>query len=93
MKLYFARDSIFCHSLSHFKELLTVNKISEITLYPAVKIKVKDTIYCKHFNVIGENHCGKQCHEYAPRNGKNGACKHLGSLYEPDYSKPLTIKL
>jgi hypothetical protein len=91
MKLYFAKDSLFCYPLKHWKELLKDCGISEMTVYPAVKIKIKDAIYCKHFDSIGDANCGKQCHAYAPRNGKNGACKQLGSLYEPDYYKPLIL--
>lgn len=93
MKLYSAKDSLFCYPISHYKKLIKEHGIKSVTLYPAKKIKVEGAIFCKEFQSVGEHECGKQCHAYSPRNGKSGACKHLGSLYEPDFDNPKIINL
>jgi hypothetical protein len=92
MKLYFERHSDFCYPLKDIKAHIKDAELKTLTVYPAIKTKVKGMIYCRHFQLVGENHCGKQCEAYAPRNGKSGCCKHLGSLYEPDFNKPKIIK-
>jgi hypothetical protein len=40
--------------------------------------------YCREFGEFGEKgvSCGKECESYAPCNGKNGKCKHMGFTYE-----------
>lgn len=91
MKLYFTEDSEYCYPLSHFKQLIKDQGLDSLTIYPAIEVKVTDTIYCKHYQTVGDKDCGRQCRAYVPRNGKSGACKNLGKLYIADYDKPKII--
>ncbi len=91
-KLYFTRDNEFCYPLWVHKQHMKDDGIDELTLYPAKRTKVNGFIFCRHFQLVSNSDgCGKQCDEYKPRNGKSGACKNLGGLYEPDFDKPLII--
>ena len=43
-----------------------------------------DYFFCTELDEVGEvgQGCGKFCYHYKPRNGKNGRCKHSGSVFE-----------
>ncbi len=59
--------------------------IKEMDVFLAEKVKDSGHFFCKHFTMIGDKSagdCGKVCYAYQPRNGKSGACKHLGFVYE-----------
>jgi len=51
--------------------------------------------FCRHHQEVGlkgEGTCGVQCDSYAPRNGKNGRCRHSAHCYEPDRNEVKVIR-
>jgi len=94
-KLYFTGvDGENCYPLDYFREQLDeYNK--EIVVYPAKMIVGESFFWCKEFGEVGDvgEGCGKCCEKYAPRNGKNGRCRHSMNCYEPELDKPKTLKL
>ena len=86
--LYFtSRDEELCYPKSYFEAIMDYEGWNEMTVYKAKKQLVKGFFYCKHFEMMGEKSegwCGRECKAYAPRNGKNGCCKHYSlKFYEP----------
>lgn len=65
-----------------------------VTLHEAKRITGDDYFFCRKNGEVGEvgQGCGKQCDDYAPRNGKNGRCRHSGYCYDMT-DKTITITL
>lgn len=60
--------------------------LREVQAFKAVKEINSDHFWCKNFGELCPKHngiCGKECEAYAPKNGKNGCCRHVGHLYTP----------
>jgi hypothetical protein len=81
-----------CYRKEYWLSEMKADGAEELKLYEAVVSDEKDFFYCKAIQEVGEKgECGKQCKDYAPRNGKSGCCKHLGKLYEPSEIVTLNI--
>ena len=76
----------YCYTKAFWRAYIKRHKLESIELKPA-KIEVKSTYFiCQELVACGEKAeggCGKQCGEYAPRNGKSGRCRHSKNPYEP----------
>lgn len=97
-KYYFdasEQDPEQCYTLEHFRQELEYSGVDELTLIEAKPSYGSGYFWCKEFHEIGEvgEACGKQCHEYKPRNGKNGRCRHSHHLYEPGEKKIVVRRL
>lgn len=90
-KLYFENeDSEHCYSEAYFQRKMEEDGLSEMEVFEAVKSKDKYFIYCKAVQTCGEaSECGKNCDDYAPKNGKSGCCKNRGTMY--DYGFDVTL--
>ena len=82
-KLYFEdEDGEMCYSEDYFQQLMKDNENTEIEVYEAVKEKIAGIFWCGKLDFCGDktfeydNPCGKQCEEYAPRNGVSGCCRY-----------------
>jgi hypothetical protein len=94
--LYFASDALNCYTLDHHREMMRDDGLTTLTVYRAIPTPTSVAFWCKHFGEAGEtgnDSCGRNCLSYAPRNGKNGRCRHHTHCYEPDMDKPYTITL
>lgn len=87
MKRYFDNaDEGSCYGIEYFKELMKETDEDKMELWLGVIETDVDHFYCSHFSEIGlksEGGCGKGCEGYAPRNGRNGRCKHSNNTYFP----------
>lgn len=93
-KLYFKNDSECCYPLQYHYDYMKENGISEMVVFEAKRETGTGYFFCQEFLEVGEvgESCGKSCEQYAPRNGKNGRCKHSGYVYEQtDISKTLKL--
>ena len=103
MKLYFRKGEDSCYTIEAHREYMKENNIDQLELTIAEREKATGYFWCKHFGEVGAvgESCGKVCGVYAPRNGKNGRCRHSENLYahtektiiinrseNPDSSKP-----
>lgn len=82
---YFRKGEDHCYKIESHLAWMIENGIKEMDVYLAKRETQSDCFYCKHFNEIGEKSeggCGKSCEAYKPKNGKSGACVHLGNMYE-----------
>jgi len=66
--------------------MLKKDIIETADTYPVEAIEaIPDPNYfwCKHYGEVGEknDHCGRSCPAYDPKNGKSGCCKHFGKAY------------
>lgn len=64
------------------------------TLYRARPVPTTHFFWCRHHQEAGateDGGCGRECPAYAPRNGRNGRCRHHGPCYEADPEETLTI--
>jgi len=97
MKTYFQKNHEFSHTIEWHKEYMQENGLTELTVYPAVKVKDSGYFFCSAPEVycVGEKNgtCGKFCPMYVPRNGIKGICTHSKSVYEPDFDKPKKLKI
>lgn len=96
-KLYFPDDDhTECAPLERYIAAMKEFEIEEIVLYPAKRDLSGPGFFCQKYNEVGErgkdSGCGKLCDGYAPRNGKNGICKHWRHCYEA-IDEPITVKL
>lgn len=87
IKRYFFEKNydLLCYNLAYYKKQMIESNLTELTLSLAKKINEFGMFYCKEFEEIGEkseSNCGKECKHYDPRNGKSGACKKIGFVYE-----------
>ena len=74
-----ASDSEVCYTLEYFNDLMRENNLTEMRAYEAIPDRTTGCFWCKVECFCGDNSrdsCGKQCRQYAPRNGKSGCCKH-----------------
>jgi hypothetical protein len=89
-------DSEICYTKEHFIQKMIDDEITEIEVYKAEKEKIKGVFWCHYYSLFGENSydaCGKDCKQYAPRNGKSGCCKHYTStLFTPIEKVTLKFK-
>lgn len=97
-KKYFTKgDDEHCYPLSSIKETMREHGIEtqEVVEAKAMTGNSEGFFYCQEFMAMGEKGgCGKQCEAYAPRNGKNGRCKHHSVFYEEtEITKTIKIKL
>jgi len=94
MKLYFSKEigDEFCYPKAEIIEYMKENDISEMEVTEAEMETDTVYFYCREFQEIGDvgQGCGRMCKKYAPRNGKNGRCKHSANPYSKSYRK-LTI--
>ena len=77
-------DYICIRISSHIEEMKQAD-IDEITLNLAERETGTTHFYCHELGFVGEKSeggCGRECKAYAPRNGKSGACKHIGYTYD-----------
>ena len=92
-KRYFrTEDDSFCYDKEHFVSEMKAENLEQIEVFEAVKANDPDHIWCSYISEAGEKgNCGKQCDAYKPRNGIEGACVHLGTLYNHGEKVMLTI--
>ena len=72
-------DSEMCYTKDYFIDHMKYNDLKEIEVYNAEKEKIDGVFWCKTQLFCGDDSrdtCGRQCHEYNPRNGISGCCKH-----------------
>ena len=77
-------DYICIRISSHIEDMKQA-EIEGITLYLAERETGVTHFYCRELGFVGEKSeggCGRECKSYAPRNGKSGACKHIGYTYD-----------
>lgn len=93
-KFFFQKGEVNCFKLDAHIDRMKFDQIDEVDLYLAKREVGSDYFFCTHFVEVGEKGCGcgKECESYSPRNGKSGACKHLGSMYEQT-DRIFTLKL
>ncbi len=83
--LFFNNLDEMCRPLSYHINEMVHEGVDELTLNLAEREIGSDFFYCRKFDVVGEKSewgCGRECKHYAPRNGKSGACKHIGYTYD-----------
>lgn len=84
-KKYYFRDieDEHCFQKEYWLSEMKAEKLEELDLFEANPTWENDFFYCKAISEVCEKgECGKQCNDYAPRNGNSGCCKHFGKLYE-----------
>lgn len=88
-KYYFRKDDESCYSIDGHLKYMEENKIKEIEIFEAKRIKGTGYFFCKFYLENGEvGCCGKKyCKNYEPNNGKNGRCKNYGYVYEQKENK------
>jgi Mn-containing catalase len=95
-KLYFRNeDSERCHEKEYFIDEMKDVGIKEMMVFVVQKDKSKDYFWCKAIDDVCANddtHCGKECEDYKPCNGKSGKCRLKGYCYIPTNKVILTIK-
>jgi hypothetical protein len=79
-RLYFENEnSEICYLEEHFMDIMRCDGVYEMTVMTAIPDKTSGVFWCSMHCFCGDDSkdtCGKQCKQYAPRNGKNGCCKH-----------------
>lgn len=92
---YFREGEDTCYKIEAHLQYMIENGITQMDIHLAARETNTPYFYCKHFQEVGEKThggCGKSCEAYKPKNGKSGACKHLGYTYEQtDKTFTLTI--
>ena len=84
-RFYFRQDDDTCYTIESHLQYMIENHIEEMDIFLAKRETDSGYFFCKHFNEVGEKSeggCGKMCKAYKPRNGKSGACKFVGYVYE-----------
>ena len=83
-KLYFDENRDWCRTLEYWKDYMRNLNLSEMELWRAKPVFDVNLFHCKKGGFISDKAlaCGKHCNNYAPCNGKNGKCKHMGFTYE-----------
>ena len=97
MKYYFSKDyddGERCYTLQFFRDYMKENNLLTLELIEAKIETGTNYFYCLEFGEVGETGegCGKICRMYAPRNGKNGRCRHHANCYIPT-KNILTFKI
>lgn len=96
-KYYFKySDSEICYTEDHFRDEMIFDGLTEIEVYEAIPEKIAGIFWCKAQTFCGDDShdsCGKQCHDYRPRNGKSGCCKfYTTKLYTHGTKTVLVLK-
>jgi hypothetical protein len=84
-RFFFRQDDDTCYTMETHLRYMKENHINAMDVYLAKRETGSDFFFCKHFDEVGEKAeggCGKVCEAYQPRNGKSGACKFVGYVYE-----------
>jgi hypothetical protein len=93
-KFYFKnKDSEICYNKKYFDEYMTEKGLKEMGVFEAIKYKSSDVFWCQVECLPGDDSqdtCGKQCNNYAPRNGKSGCCRYYSKYF---YEKGQKIML
>lgn len=78
MNLYFPTpDAEYCYTHAYFDALMDEMGVTEMKVWPAKADIGGDGFFCAEHQRIWERGSGcEDCPEYAPRNGRNGICKH-----------------
>jgi hypothetical protein len=87
-------DTVTCYPLRFHLQELRDDVVTFRRLYPAVMESGTGFFYCRHHGEVGETGqgCGVQCAAYAPRNGKNGRCRHSANCYDADTQNPVLLQ-
>jgi len=91
MKRYFINymddhdEDFYCMPISAVKAEMKERGLIEAVLTEAKLMKANgEYLFCLDVSDWSESgNCGRICDGYAPRNGKNGICKHYRQGYEP----------
>ena len=85
-KLFFSElDETTCYPLLQIIAEADRQGLATLKLNLAKRLLAADYFYCKHYDQVGEKgQCGKACNFYQPKNGRSGACRHTGHIYEPE---------
>ncbi len=78
-------DEGWCYTEESIRQTMADEDIDEITVYRAEREIGSDAFYCKDLGeayLKEDSPCGKNCTEYAPRNGKNGNCRHRRGVWQ-----------
>lgn len=80
MEKYFFEnsDSEVCYNKKYFDIHMQEEGLTEMSVFEAIPDKIKGIFWCRKHKFCGDDStvtCGKQCKEYAPRNGRSGCCK------------------
>jgi hypothetical protein len=91
LKYFDAIDAEHCWPLDVHYDNMRLDGVVERRLYIAKPIPTSTAFWCRaHGEVggVGDDYysCGRLCASYAPRNGKNGRCRHHTHCYEPGES-------
>ena len=84
-----------CYPISFYRAEMLEYDMRELELIEAKLETGTGHFYCQEFQEVGEvgEGCGKICDKYAPRNGKNGRCRHSSNCYvKTDKRQILKIK-
>lgn len=89
-------DAETCYTEEYWKNYMKSEGLTKMEVMKGVPEKIKGIFWCKHEAFCGDDsseYCGKQCNDYAPRNGKSGCCKHYTTqLYSHGEKVVLTIR-
>ncbi len=82
-KYYFrGDDDELCYPLERHVENAKEDGIEELELWEAEPERFESIFWCKAvLAVTEEGHCGKECEDYTPKNGRSGMCIHKGNFY------------
>ena len=96
-KLYFSDfDEEKAYTLEYIIDEMKKREITECEVSVAIRDTAQNYFFCIAVQEVstrppeGEP-CGKLCHDYKPRNGKNGCCKFRGYCYTPGDKFKLSI--
>ena len=96
MRYYFhTYDDEICYNEEYWQQFMKAEELTEIEVFEAVPEKFYDQFWCKQYATVGQKDnktCGKVCKKYAPRNGKNGCCKHYSTKVF-GHGKKVTLNL
>lgn len=92
-RLFYSKIDDDCWRLDFYKEWMIGFGFASIELTLAERLTGTDIFFCRCHNGIGDKgeSCGRLCKGYDPKNGKSGACKHVGFVYE-ETGKKFTLK-
>lgn len=87
-------DTVRCYQLRFHLEEIREECLTQRRLYPAVPDKGSSVFWCRHHDEPYEKGegCGRLCAAYAPRNGKNGRCRHSAHCYDAETDNAVLLK-
>ncbi|MCE5226491.1 MAG: hypothetical protein LLG05_11635 [Porphyromonadaceae bacterium] len=81
-----------CYDEGYWYDYMFDEGLTSLVVCEARVIRNADDFWCASFHdMYGKGGCGKECKRYAPRNGKNGICKHNRPVYEK--GNKVTLKI